>query len=1060
MTEQQSNTNARTVQLAADDLVSCEDKDKPAALLKFAGEVLEHYSCPAQSGDYLGLFSADLPRDVQRFTAAWLLRILAQSPMALNFDDVQRLTVSLFDRVIPQDIYSRCGLDTRSQTFEKLQMLTDYMQQKLSHIEAITSNVRDLHSISGIQHEMLRAFNDKTNRPLLLPLLPRSLITTNQIRNLFAAANDYMECRDSDPLPLHNAACEAFEEYARQARDYGTEDADAILGGLARQLRDAVKSHFESLESNQVPCLDLSPIAKKYPLALPGTIVPLKVRITNSGTGSARNLQIELVDSDATVTVQRDLVVLGTLGPGDSLVFDLMAEVVTECEQADFWVRLSWLRLGREESEDYEFTVAAQREGIDWDEVIYTEPYSLEAVTSGAELVGRELELIQLRRLVTQKDVGSGFIFGQKRVGKTSLANVLAMQLEADSEAHWIVISKGSGDYVSSTASSTIKNLGEVLVDAIRLRLPEIRSVSMPDFSHGLAPLSGLIDYVLQMCSCRLLFVLDEFDELPLDLLRRTDLSTSLFQPLRQISNKSGCGVILVGGEGMQQIKNLQGDRLNKFRPVQVDYFDRSQNWTDFLNLIRRPVEEWLTISDIALDRLFQASAGNPYFAKLIANQLFSDLVEHHHSDASELDMDAAIDNTVNALSSNSFAHFWTDGLVDHTGDADTQRTVRRHVLIGIGRAFRRADWVTETMIAEELAVGSSGLITLQTMRSAIREFQSRNVLIEDDNAKYQAKVPLFQSWLVDKGVSELIEDSREIDLLKTASLADEETRVKDQEVVDLVAKLDHFRYRGRGIDASSIRAWLDQFDGLHAQRLMFTLLSATRVLDEHQLRAKTREAFGILSRNIPKHSRSSARVRRDIVVSCLDESAAKAGLSYCRLFAGENQISAERVMPIDSIQRKRRPFEGVKCLVLVDDFAGTGTTIERSLQREADFLRCANEAGVSVVVFVLVGFASARSRIERTVARLRLDCSVYFCEELGSEHMVFSERSTVFTDRRYRESAREIAEAAGVKLESRMPLGYGGMQSLVVFYQSCPNNSLPILWSQGNGWRPLFPRL
>ena len=938
VTELQPNTNARAVQLAADDLVSCEDKDKPIALSRFAGEVLEHYSCPPQSGDYLGLFSADLPRDVQRFTAAWLLRILARSPMALNFDDVQRLSVSLFDRVIPPDIYSRCGLDTRSQTFEKLQMLTDFIQQKLNDIEAITSNVRDLQSISGIQQELLRAFNDKTNRPLLLPLLSRRLITTNQIRNLFTAANDYMECRDSDPLPLHNAACEMFEEYARQARDYGTEDADSILGGLARQLKAAVTTHFESLESNQIPCLDLSPIAKRYPLAQPGIVVALKVRITNSGTGSARNLQIELVDSDSTVTVQTGLTVLGTLGPGDSLVFDLMAEVVTKCEQADLWVRLSWLRLGREESEDYEFTVAAQREGIDWDEVIYTEPYSLEAITSGAELVGREIELIQLRRLVTQKDVGSGFIFGQKRVGKTSLANVLSMQLEADTEAHWIVISKGSGDYVASTASSTIKNLGEVLVNAIKQKLPQMSTVSMPDFDHGLAPLSGLIDYVLQMCSCRLLLVLDEFDELPLDLLRRTDLSTSLFQPLRQISNKSGCGVILVGGEGMQQIKNLQGDRLNKFRPVQVDYFDRSQNWTDFLNLIRRPVEEWLTISDIALDRLFHASAGNPYFAKLIANQLFSDLVEQHYSDASELDMDAAISNTVKTLGSNSFAHFWTDGLVDHTGDADTLRTVRRHVLIGIGRAFRRSDWVTEAMITEELDVGSSGLITLHSMRSAIREFQSRNVLIEDDKARFQSKIPLFQSWLVDKGVSELIEDSREIDLLKTASLADEQTRVKDQEVVDLAAELDHFRYRGRGIDASSIRAWLDQFDGLSAQRLMFTLLSAIRVLDEHELRAKTREAFGILIRDIPTQARSSARVRRDVLVSCLDRSAAKAGLGYCRLFASENHISAERVMPIDSIQRKRRPFDGVRCLVLIDDFAGTGTTMERSLQREAEF--------------------------------------------------------------------------------------------------------------------------
>ena len=468
-------------------------------------------------------------------------------------------------------------------------------------------------------------------------------------------------------MHLRNAACDIFDEYEHEVRGYGTSDADSILGGLARQLKAAVTTHFDSLESNQRPCLHLSPIAKRYPLARPRKVLALKIRITNAGTGAARDLRIEPVDSDTSVNVRTGVTVLGTLGAGGELVFELMAEVLTECKQADLWVRLSWERLGREQSQDFEFAVKGQREGIDWDEITYTEPYSLEAITSGAELVGRELELIQLRRLANLKSVGSGVIFGQKRVGKTSLANVLAMELEGDRNAQWMVISKGSGDYVASTAASTIRNLGEVLVQSINERLPQVAVISTLDFSHGLAPLSGFVDYVLKSQDCRILFILDEFDELPLDLLRRTDLSTSLFQPLRQISSKAGCGIILVGGEGMQQIRNLQGDRLNKFRPIQVGYFHRSHNWTDFVKLVRGPVEEWLTINDSALDKLFQASAGNPYFAKLIANQLFSELVELHHSDASELDMDSAIASTVKSLSSNSFAHFWTDGLVDHT---------------------------------------------------------------------------------------------------------------------------------------------------------------------------------------------------------------------------------------------------------------------------------------------------------------------------------------------------------------------------------------------------------
>ncbi len=50
----------------------------------------------------------------------------------------------------------------------------------------------------------------------------------------------------------------------------------------------------------------------------------------------------------------------------------------------------------------------------------------------------------------------------------------------------------------------------------------------------------------------------------------------------------------------MQWVLNTQGDRLNKFKPIQVDYFDKSLDWDDFVELIRKPVQSlcgrWLQI--------------------------------------------------------------------------------------------------------------------------------------------------------------------------------------------------------------------------------------------------------------------------------------------------------------------------------------------------------------------------------------------------------------------------------------------------------------------------------
>ena len=286
--------------------------------------------------------------------------------------------------------------------------------------------------------------------------------------------------------------------------------------------------------------------------------------------------------------------------------------------------------------------------------------------------------------------MGSGFIFGQKRVGKTSLANAVEESLESNPDVKWVVISKGSGDYVGDDAHSTLRTMGEVLAQAVIERVPHLSDIPPLDFTNGLSPLSRLVDQALAHRDLRILFILDEFDELPPELFRRTDLATALFQPVRQISNKRGCGFLLVGGESMQQIVNSQGDRLNKFTAIELDYFTKSNNWSDFVELIRRPVQDWLTISDAALEELFISSAGNPYFAKLLARQLFADMVDNRYSDASEVDMRNAIDHMLATIGANSFAHFWTDGLAQSPDNAEEIRITRRSVLIAAGRAFRK----------------------------------------------------------------------------------------------------------------------------------------------------------------------------------------------------------------------------------------------------------------------------------------------------------------------------------------------------------------------------------
>ena len=105
-------------------------------------------------------------------------------------------------------------------------------------------------------------FNAREFSPLL-PLLPRPLINKTRLTKLFQAIIDYADNTDADPMYRRDFASQTCDEFEREAVEFGTTDADQLLGGLARQLKTAVTSHFDALEASKIPSLTFSPIAKK-----------------------------------------------------------------------------------------------------------------------------------------------------------------------------------------------------------------------------------------------------------------------------------------------------------------------------------------------------------------------------------------------------------------------------------------------------------------------------------------------------------------------------------------------------------------------------------------------------------------------------------------------------------------------------------------------------------------------------------------------------------------------------------------------------------------------------
>jgi len=219
------------------------------------------------------------------------------------------------------------------------------------------------------------------------------------------------------------------------------------------------------------------------------------------------------------------------------------------------------------------------------------------------------------------------------------------------------------------------------------------------------------------------------------------------------------------------------------------------------------------------------------------------------------------------------------------------------------------------------------------------------------------------------------------------------------------------------------------------------------------------REAHGIVVRGLV-HRIEGKRKRRDILVSYLDK-VGKSGAQYAKLYAEENEIYYENVVERGKLARAIKEKVGLQALVFVDDFVGTGKSACEYFKKLAE--ECGEDlraSGLKVFLICVCGFQNATARIDKVLDELNLPVAVHICDPLDDSAKCFSETSCVLPDPSIRTKAREVASSYGVRLQKRWPLGFEDCQATVVFEDSCPNNSLPILWDRSRFWTPLFERL
>ncbi len=306
-----------------------------------------------------------------------------------------------------------------------------------------------------------------------------------------------------------------------------------------------------------------------------------------------------------------------------------------------------------------------------------------------------------------------------------------------------------------------------------------------------------------------------------------------------------------------------------------------------------------------------------------------------------------------------------------------------------------------------------------------------------------------------------------------------------DQQVLEDILqekiKVLHDSIWERRADWPRVSAWLDQFQDTkttsddRVQALY--LLSNFMYFGTSEIRALLKSLFRDIFRpsviseirkttpaiKMPEIEAAFAReLKNTRFVSLGNPSESSAFLLY--YFRQENRVGREcfisgaEIFTIDQVLKVRD--QNITRYVFIDDMCGSGIQGEDYSTNVVLPLKALKQ-NVKFHYYALFGTAAGIQHLRNLN---RFD-SVHPVVELDESFCCFSDTSRIYLDAPLplaRDAGMALAHRFGSRLQSHHPLGFSNGQLLLGFAYNTPDNTLPVIWSDGDEaypWAPVFKR-
>lgn len=1026
----------------------------------FARAVIDALDDPVADGDdpRQALFKRR-SREAEIFVAGCLLRLLAADQKLFDAPHFGNRAQALFDRALTE-LYRSLGLSAKQQSFEKQAELREVVPG-CEHAVAERSEKLVTTSASDMLAQREPVIKSlKRARGILGLALPPGL--EDDVSALIHAAADALEAPSERRLAAEESYVEARSALTMCSDEYGTHHAKRFTNDITKALERAVALHRAS---NPLVPADMSvhPATKKYPLNESARAFRVRLVIENRAPCPAMGVEIEITAS-AGLEVESPSVYLGTIATGVAEIeFDAGSDpddLVSD--HAELLGILQWSNSdGTPGRLEFDCRLTSQTGGVDWTEVGGLSPYSLSPLSDPDQLVGRAAVLQALEAGISGEDSLSFLVSGQKRVGKTSLVQVLATRLRRAAIAVPVYLPVGTyADQPVGLARGVARRLGHALReqggDAAARDL-----VSSWLTTHREPRFSDLYDLVDDVLACglpapKLLIILDEFDELPTELYQQSDDARAFFNTLRSLMILRDVSMILVGGERTNFVLAPHGQAVNLLKQQRLDAFARSDQTRDFADLVRHPAVGILDFTDQAVDALFEVTAGHPFYGRMVCGEVYRLMVERRDASVTVREVQDALGLVIDSATMTNFQHYWDDGILEV--DAARRQEVRQQrvrYLVGVSRAMTKAGYArSDAVEADARSLGLETTIQHQIAAS----FEQRHVLTYDRSAgTLRPDPPIFARWLREHGRAELITAVPDQAAMARAHQQLADAHVRAGEITGLIRAWPP--YRGRPIDADRVRAWLEQFGDEVSQRRAFNVLRGVRFVSDGVVRTAFREIHRSLMAGRARTPATKQKFR-DVLVTSPDPPG-KSGQVYARIYAQETSTHGSNVCDLRQLRdRVAKASSQIQCVVVVDDFVGSGDSLCSRLETlDPAAAALLEERGVVTSIVVYAATAEGLERVENALERHGLDWEIRAHRTLEESDRVFAPEAQTFDSVAEREATRALFKNVGTALVPNNPFGWGSGELGIVFESNIPNNALPPLWCAGSSWQPLFPR-